>query len=154
MVQLEKMLRDQDVLVVQERPVVFPGFQGGPGVNTRLLFATAGYKNSILIGTEYMYQNGHMLEFNPEDGIWYDLTYPASGHRDRGHISMYFKTENKTLYGYIGRDLPIFFDPNEHKLNVTENVLFTPLELMALNKLKKDATDVFKERLKIYKGIL
>lgn len=143
-VPLKQTTTEPDVCVVWECKVIVPGPHGRPQQNSRLLIATAGYKDGLIIGTEDMYRGGHMVTFEPSTGIWYKMSQRDSMDI---HVFMYRKDDN--LYAYIGYDLKWDFNPKFYKPSpeVTENLLLTPIELVALNKLKKRATKEFEERI-------
>ena len=110
--------------------------------NLTLYFGVAGYKNEIMIGTDYQYMMGGMLEFRYQSDIWYIL----STDNIKGRILLYLEVdEDKNLWGYFGKDLPMDFSKEDRTVS-SKHLLLTPIEMKLLvRELKKDREEYLNE---------
>jgi len=138
---------DTDISIVMKKEIHINISTHGTlrGINFTLYFGVAGYKNEVMIGTDYQYENGGMLELIYENDIWYTLMI-SKGIERFGRILLYTEVdENRNLWGYFGKDIPIDFDKEDRTIS-DKYLLLTPIEMKLLvRELKKDREEYLNE---------
>jgi len=116
--------------------IVFTRDVNLPDDNLTLYFGLAGYKDEIMIGTDFMYEKGGMYTLKFLDDMWYTINYP--GRYSFGQIQMYTEIDSSgNLIGYFGEELPLL--RRDFPEDTPKKLLLTPIEYKLLKlELKKD----------------
>jgi len=131
-----------DTYVDTEVSIVIKKNIGKANKKVILYFGVAGYKNEIMIGTDFMYEKGGMYELIYEPGLWYTLQ--SSSRYGFSRLIVYTEIDDMgNLIGYFDKELPYL--TKDFPSDVSKELLLTPIEFKLLqNELKKDREEYLK----------
>jgi len=134
---------DTGVSIVLKKEIEI--YQKTNSIKTSFYFGLAGYKNSLVFGSQEMYEFGGMQELIYETGMWYTLNLGISFIGDRQIILYLEVDDNGNLWGYFGENLAIDFNKDDREIS-TKIFLLTPIEYKLLKiELLKDRKEFLNE---------